>query len=124
MRIQAPDALARYIEMCIRDRFHADRQAFHLRGLRETALETMRFLVDFRPRLVGPVLSGAAGPYASIHLHLFADTPKDPLMFLMEQRVPFETLEHRLRMSNGDQVWLPAFRFNAGDCLLYTSRCV
>ncbi len=98
--------------------FHADRQAFHLRGLRETALETMRFLVDFRPRLVGPVLSGAAGPYASIHLHLFADTPKDPLMFLMEQRVPFETLEHRLRMSNGDQVWLPAFRFNAGDHLV------
>ena len=33
--------------------FHADRQAIRLRGLRETALEAMRFLAHFRPRLVG-----------------------------------------------------------------------
>ncbi len=95
--------------------FHADQQSLHLRDLRETALKVMRFLADFRPRLVGPALSGATNPYTGIHLHLFANTPKDILMFLMEQRIPFETLERRLRMSNGDQVRLPAFRFNADD---------
>ena len=95
--------------------FHADQQSLHLRDLRETALKVMRFLADFRPRLVGPALSGATGPYTGIHLHLFANTPKDILMFLMEQRIPFEALERRLKMSNGDQVQLPAFRFNADD---------
>jgi len=95
--------------------FHADQQSLHLRDLRETALKVMRFLADFRPRLVGPVLSGATGPYTGIHLHLFANTSKDILMFLMEQRIPFEALERRLKMSNGDQVHLPAFRFNADD---------
>ena len=95
--------------------FHADRQASRLRDLRKTALEAMRFLADFRPRLVGPVLSGVAGPHTGIHLHLFADTPKDLLIFLMEQRIPFETLDRRLRMSSGEQVQLPAFRFDAGD---------
>jgi len=95
--------------------FHADQQANHLRDLRETALEAMRFLADFRPRLVGPVLSGTAGPHSGIHLHLFADTPKDILMFMLERHIPFETLDRRLRMSNGVQVQLAAFRFNAGD---------
>lgn len=95
--------------------FHADRQAIRLRGLRETALEAMRFLAHFRPRLVGSVLSGTAGPHAHIHLHLFADTPKDVLMFLMERRVPFETTERRLKLGNGDHACLPVFRFDAGD---------
>lgn len=93
--------------------FHADRQALRLRGLRETAVEAMLFLARFRPRLVGPVLSGAAGPHADIGLHLFADTPMDVLLFLMEHRIPFDTTEHRLKLGNGDPVCLPAFRFDA-----------
>jgi len=93
--------------------FHADRQALRLRGLRETAVEVMLFLARFRPRLVGPVLSGAAGPHADIGLHLFADTPMDVLLFLMEHRIPFDTTEHRLKLGNGDPVCLPAFRFDA-----------
>ena len=95
--------------------FHADRQALRLRGLRETAVEIMRFLACFRPRLVGPVLSGATGPHVDIHLHLFADTPTDVLLFLMEHRVPFDTTEHRLKLGNGDPVYLPAFRLEADD---------
>lgn len=98
--------------------FHADRQAIRLRGLRETALEAMRFLAPFRPKLVGSVLNGTAGPHADIHLHLFADTPKDILMFLMEHRIPFETAERRLKLGNGDSVCLPVFRFDAGDHLI------
>jgi hypothetical protein len=95
--------------------FHAGPQAARLRGLREIALEAMRFLAPFRPRLVGSVLSGAAGPHADIHLHVFADTPKDVLMFLMEHQVPFETTERRLKVGNSDPACLPVFRFDAGD---------
>ena len=106
------------IEQALLDRqrlFHADRQEIRLRGLRETALDAMRFLARFRPRLVGPVLSGAAGPHTGIHLHVFADTPEEITLFLMERHIPFETTEHRLKMASGDQVCLPVFRFAAGE---------
>ncbi|MCC6136493.1 MAG: hypothetical protein LM550_14355 [Candidatus Contendobacter sp.] len=95
--------------------FHADRQALQLRSLRETALEAMRFLANFRPRLVGPALTGAVGLHADIRLHLFADTPLEILLFLTERRIPVEIAERRLRMSNGTEVHAPVFRFSAGD---------
>jgi len=98
--------------------FHADRQAIRLRHLRQTALEAMRFLARFRPRLVGPVLHGTAGSHSEVQLHLFADTPKDVLMFLLEHRIPLETSERRQKLNSGDRVTLPVFRFEAGDALI------
>lgn len=95
--------------------FHADHQASCLRDLREAALNAMRFLASFRPRLVGPVLSGTAGPSADIHLHVFADAPQDIARFLMEHHIPFETADRRLKLSNGELAWQPTFRFDAGD---------
>jgi len=95
--------------------FQADRQPRHLRELRQAALEAMRFLACFRPKLVGPVLSGTAGLNTPIQLHLFVDTPKEVALFLMEQRIPFVTSERRLKLGNGDQACLPVFRFSAGD---------
>ncbi|MFO1423088.1 MAG: hypothetical protein U1F70_05455 [Candidatus Competibacteraceae bacterium] len=111
-----PDNIA--IEQALLDHqqlFHADRQAIHLRGLRKTALDAMRFLSHFRPRLVGSVLSGAAGPHASIHLHLFADSPEEVTLFLMEHHIPFEVDEQRLNMASGARICLPVFRFTAGE---------
>lgn len=95
--------------------FHAEHQASRLRDLRKAALEAMRFLACFRPRLVGSVLSGTAGPNADIQLHLFADAPQEVALFLMEHRIPFETTDRRLKLSNSDLVCLPVFRFGAGD---------
>lgn len=95
--------------------FHADRQAACLRSLRETALDAMRFLVPFRPRLVGSVLSGTADPHTDIHLHVFADTPEDIWMFLTEHRIPFATAERRLKLGNGGAICLPVFHFDAGE---------
>lgn len=95
--------------------FQADRQPQQLQKLREAALNALRFLADFRPRLVGSVLSGTAGPNTAIQLHLFADTPEDVALFLMNQRIPFETGERRLKPGNGEPVSFPVFRFSAGD---------
>ncbi len=95
--------------------FHAEQQAACLRNLRETALEAMRFLASFRPKLVGAVLNGTASSHSDIQLHLFADSSKDVLMFLMEHRIPLEPSERRLKLNNGDHVSLPVFRFGAGD---------
>lgn len=95
--------------------FHAASHEAHLRTLRQTALEAMHFLTKFRPKLVGSVLIGTAGPHADIQLHLFADTAKDVLMFLMDHNIPLESATRRLKTSNGFYTSLPMFRFTAND---------
>src|SRR5256885_10534745 len=44
-----------------------------LRAQRHAALSAMRYLREFSPRLVGPVLSGTATLHTEVQLHLFAD---------------------------------------------------
>jgi hypothetical protein len=122
VRIGIPDKAAlpdnSEIEQALLDRqrlFHADHQARYLRGLRETALEAMGFLARFRPRLVGPVLSGAAGPHTTVHLHLFADPSEDVPLFLMEHRIPFTVSERRFKMTGGALVCQPVFGFTVRE---------
>ena len=70
--------------------FRGEQQAGHLKFLREGAVQAIHFLADFNPRLVGSVLSGTAGQHADINLHLFADTPEEVSLFLMEAHIPFQ----------------------------------
>lgn len=95
--------------------FHATQQSINLRRLRETAVTAMRFLANFRPKLVGPVLSGTAGPHTDIQLHLFADSSKDVLMFLMENHIPLETSTRRFKTNNDSYISIPVFRFSTSD---------
>lgn len=95
--------------------FHADHQVHQLRALRETALDAMRFLAQFRPRLVGSVLSGCMGSHTAIHLHLFADPCEDVPMFLMENRIPYTTTERRLKMASGAPLCQSVFSFAANN---------
>ena len=95
--------------------FRGDRQNDHLRALRESAVQAMRFLAGFRPRLVGSVLSGTAGQHADINLHLFADTPEEVSLFLMENSIPFRPAQKRLRISRETWQEYPAYEFVAGD---------
>lgn len=95
--------------------FRGDRQSDHLRALRESAVQAMRFLAGFRPRLVGSVLSGTAGQHADINLHLFADTPEEVSLFLMENSIPFRPAQKRLRISREAWQDYPAYEFVAGD---------
>ena len=69
----------------------------------------------FRPRLVGPVLSGAVDRHSEVCLHLFSDPPEDVAIFLLENRITHEQGEVRVRFDAGDPVRLPAFRFLAGE---------
>ena len=91
-------------------------QARHLRRLRGAALEAMEFFGRFHPRLVGSVLEGTADAHSDINLHVFADTPEEIALFLMEHHIPFEEDWRRLRFSGSDDyVLLPVCRFVAGD---------
>jgi hypothetical protein len=95
--------------------FHAHEQPIHLRALREAALEAMRFFARFHPRLVGSVLNGTANPHSEVSLHLFADTPEEVVLFLMEHDIPFEATERRVRMAMAEWSYFPVYGFRAGD---------
>ena len=95
--------------------FGGEQQSGHLRALRETAIEAMRFLEPFRPRLVGSVLSGTAGQHADINLHLFADTPEEVSLFLLENSIPFKPAQKKLRIARESWEEFPAYQFMAGD---------
>ncbi|MCO6441110.1 MAG: hypothetical protein J5I81_08510 [Nitrococcus mobilis] len=91
-------------------------QARQLRRLRGVALEAMEFFARFQPRLVGSVLEGTADAHSDINLHVFADTPEEIALFLMEQHIPFEEDWRRLRFSGSDDyVFLPVYRFVADE---------
>lgn len=94
--------------------FGGVRQQSALQTLREAALEAMTFFAPFRPRLAGSVLDGTAGPESAVDLHCFADIPEDVVLFLLDQEIPFETEERRMRFDD-EYAFVPMHRFMAGD---------
>lgn len=95
--------------------FHSHSQPAILHQLRQTALQAMSLLADFRPCLVGPVLDGSADAHTPVYLHLFANTPEEVLIFLLDRQIPFEQGERRVRYANGKSGTLPKFSFIAGE---------
>jgi len=98
--------------------FRGEQRAGHLQALREAAVQAMRFLADFSPRLVGSVLSGTAGQHADINLHLFADTPEEVNLFLIETQIPFQDSQKRMRFSREEWQEFPCYGFVAGECAI------
>lgn len=86
-----------------------------LARLREIALEAMRFLQPFDPRLVGPVLVGTVTEHSAIELHVSADTPEAIALWLSENEIPFEQAEKRLRFGGDRYEAIPTFQFRADD---------
>jgi hypothetical protein len=63
--------------------------------LRREAVRMMRALEAFEPHLVGAVLSGHAGRYATIELHLFADSSKEVELFLLGRQWGYRARDER-----------------------------
>jgi hypothetical protein len=106
------------IEQALREHqrlFLADSQPQLLRQRREAALEAMRFLAPFEPRLVGAVLEGTADAHSAVCLHVFRDDPEAVGLFLREHGVPIETQVRRLRNSRDDQPEYPVLLFAADE---------
>jgi len=98
--------------------FQADDQASSLLSLRRTAVEAMRFLERFRPRLVGAVLHGTATQHSDVDLHIFASSPEDVALYLIEHQIPYEASERKLRFGREEHQAFPVFRFVAGDVVV------
>ncbi len=98
--------------------FKSTTQPNHLRELRQAALYALRFFTRFHPRLVGSVLSGTANAHSDVNLHLFADVPEDVALFLMQEGIPYDIGERRLRLNNDASANYPVYRFLAGETRL------
>jgi len=86
------------IEAALRDYmalFQSEELPERLAVLRREALGLMRLLEEFNPYLTGAVLDGSAGRYAEAEIELFADSPKDVEIFLLNSGISFENVDIR-----------------------------
>lgn len=103
-------ALAEHLRL-----FAGQSQPEALRHRREAAVQAMRLFAEFRPRLVGDVLSGLATEHSDVQLHVFADSSEYFDFFLQSQGIPFDLVERRLRLAKEGHAFYTAFVFSAGD---------
>ena len=104
------------IEQALREHqrlFLADSQPQLLRQRREAAVDAMRFLAAFEPRLVGAVLEGTADAHSAVCLHVYSDDPEAVVLYLRENGVPIETQVRRLRYGRDEQPEYPVLLFAA-----------
>jgi hypothetical protein len=94
--------------------FGGDQHATSLREQRRVAVEAMRMLEKFEPRLVGAVLNGTATAHSDIQLHVFSDSPEAVYTHLMDKRYEYEVFERKVRMTAERVVAVPSVRFEVG----------
>lgn len=95
--------------------FQGEEREQDLTRLRRQALAAMRVFAAFRPRLVGPVLSGSADPSQGVRLHLFTDSPEAVVYSLLDQGIPWQEGEEVLCYGGGARQTHPVFAFLAGE---------
>jgi hypothetical protein len=101
---QVEDEVRAYNEL-----FFGDTQPARLLHLRRLALQLMAELERFSPYLTGAVLNGTAGEHSDIHLQLFAESPKEVEIFLINKNVDFEVSESAHFRKRDEPVEVPSF---------------
>lgn len=104
------------VERALREQqrlIRGEHQTGTLHALRLSALDAMRALVKFKPRLVGAVFDGTADSNSKVKLHLLADTPEDLLFTLSDLHIPWQEKQYRLLFSDGQKMTVPCFLFSA-----------
>jgi hypothetical protein len=95
--------------------FRGESHVEMLNSLRLAALEAMRFLREFEPRLVGSVLAGTATEHSGIELHLFADRPESVTIKLVDCGIPHDIGEKRVRMNAERTLAYPQILFEMSE---------
>lgn len=109
------------IESALREHqrlFQSATQPGELARLRGVAIEAMRFLDRFQPRLVGAVLDGTADEHSAVCLHVFCELPEQIIGFLDEHGVRCEHQDRKLRFGSGIEREFPVLLFHAGDAAI------
>jgi hypothetical protein len=92
--------------------FGGDEHSNLLRLMRTAALSAMELLIEFSPRLVGPVLVGTADDNSAVNLHVFADSPEMVAMHIGDRGIHFRSYERRLKSRRGQIEMYAGFEFN------------
>ncbi len=80
--------------------FAPDSHRAWIRHLREQARQLMLLLAPFKPYLSGQVVSGSAGRYSTIDIHLFAESGKQVEIFLIDRQIPYRSSGKRMYIGN------------------------
>jgi len=86
-----------------------------LQQMRRVAVQAMRLLAQFAPRLVGAAVTGAATAAHRVQLHAFPEQPEALDMFLQDRGIPYEQHERLYRYADGSEREIPLVRFEAGE---------
>jgi hypothetical protein len=89
--------------------------AERLRQMRNTAVQAMRLLGEFQPRLSGAAVNGAVTAAHRLQLHVFADKPEALDLFFEHRRIPYRQDDRTYRYPNGSEESVPLLRFEAGE---------
>jgi len=90
----------------------------HLESLhaqRRAALSAMRYLCEFEPHLVGAVLAGTATQHTEVQLHLFTERAEAVTLKLLDQGIPHEVTERRVKLTPERVRAYPGVRFQVQD---------
>lgn len=93
------------------------RQFEQLTAQRRIALEAMRTLAAFRPRLLGSLVDGD-GALDHITLLLQADSVESVIHVLQDHHIPWRSDERTLHHASGQRLAHPALCFEAGGSSL------
>jgi hypothetical protein len=107
---EVEEALAEYQRL-----FGGDSHVETLYAQRQVALEAMKRLKEFDPRLVGPVLTGTATEHSQVQIHLFADRAESVAIKLMDEGIPHEVTERRVKMNAERILAYPGVSFEIDD---------
>lgn len=88
--------------------------AKHLQQMRQAAVQALRLLQPFEPRLVGAVVSGALTQAHRVQIHVFADQAETLDVFLGSRSIEFEQGDRDYRYPDGGTDTIPLARFEAG----------
>ena len=86
-----------------------------LHRLRRLAVQVMRLLERYEPRLIGSLLSGHVTRFSKIELHVTASTPELVAFFLQDQGVAFEQGSRHLRFGGERSEMVPVYSLVAED---------
>lgn len=86
--------------------FQKEEQQERLYALRQLAVEVMRQLEPFNPRLAGSVLNGTATRHSDINLEVFPTCLKDVELFLLNRKMDYRSSEKLVRLG-GDLRTVP-----------------
>ncbi len=85
--------------------YEGEHRTENLREMRLEALRMMRALRQFRPRLIGSVLTGHVRVGSDIDIHIFSDSVESVTHILDEQAVVYDVERKRVRKQGEERVF-------------------